>query len=437
MSRTDQVAAPFGGLQSLLGFPRARRPMDSLDDDGAQGRSTQRPILIIHSSDDMYGADRMVLEVIGALTPAERDRVLVWLPTDYEHGEKPLCTQLDRLGIACEHVALPIARRRYLNARGLSAMGGRILETRRRLAQIDPSDVILATSAVLPVAPFLKWGSSTRVVLHMQEVWQGREGQALGALASRVDRVIAISEAARSSLPEALQRRAVVVPNGTAEPGEGESLEAHSGELTFVVASRWNEWKGHRVLIDAWDRAGCPGTLVILGGPPSMGAGVDVAEMVANSREPESIRILGEVQDAGPIIDSADVMIVPSTSPEPFGLVTIEAFARSRPVIASANGGLLETVQEGAGWLVEPGDVAELADRLRTLTRHEVEIAGVRARRRYERFYSREAFSSALREALELDVAERGDSIVLTDGPDLRDDSRDNMLGQRTGEVVA
>jgi glycosyltransferase involved in cell wall biosynthesis len=399
MARTEVSAAARQGFQSVLSLPRARRPLDNGPViDLTESRET-RPILIIHSSDDMYGADRMVLEVIGALSAEDRDRVIVWLPTDYEHGPTPLCERLAAGGITCEHVPLPILRRRYLNAGGLSAMSGRVFETRRRLAMLNPTDIILATSAVLPIAPFLRRGS-TRVFLHLQEVWQGREGRVLGGLAARVDRIIAISEASKASLPPQLQERTVVVPNGTAEPKTLVPLGDHSGEVVFVTASRWNTWKGHEVLIKAWDTADCPGRLIILGGPPVMGAAVDVRAMVAASRRPETIEVRGEVEDAGAVINDADVMIVPSTQPEPFGLVTIEAFARGRPVVASANGGLLETVRGGAGWLVEAGDVSALAERLGSLTRSEVSQAGDSARMRYEELYSRRAFRTAMSEAL-------------------------------------
>ena len=52
------------------------------------------------------------------------------------------------------------------------------------------------------------------------------------------------------------------------------------GPLTFVVASRWNRWKGHRTLLTAWELAGCPGRLVVLGAAPPVGDGVHVPALV-------------------------------------------------------------------------------------------------------------------------------------------------------------
>jgi glycosyltransferase involved in cell wall biosynthesis len=58
----------------------------------------------------------------------------------------------------------------------------------------------------------------------------------------------------------------------------------------------------------------------------------------------------------------AAVVVVPSTYPEPLGLVAIEAMASGAIVVASATGGLVESVIDGVtGFLVEPADAAALA----------------------------------------------------------------------------
>ncbi|MDX1923068.1 MAG: glycosyltransferase family 4 protein [Alphaproteobacteria bacterium] len=62
----------------------------------------------------------------------------------------------------------------------------------------------------------------------------------------------------------------------------------------------------------------------------------------------------------------ANVVLCPSQIPEAFGRVAAEAQAMGMPVIASNLGAMSETILDGqTGWLVEPGNVDELADAIR------------------------------------------------------------------------
>ncbi len=94
-------------------------------------------------------------------------------------------------------------------------------------------------------------------------------------------------------------------------------------------------------------------------------------------------------EDLPAIYRSADICVVPSVGPEPFGIVTLEAMACGRPVVASRIGGLPIIVEDGAsGFLVPPGDVTALAAKIRLLLQDKklrVRM-GAAARRRAERF---------------------------------------------------
>lgn len=58
----------------------------------------------------------------------------------------------------------------------------------------------------------------------------------------------------------------------------------------------------------------------------------------------------------------ADIVVFPSRWPEPFGRIAIEAMAAGKPVIGSAIGAIKETIGEGAGILVDPGDTQQLRE---------------------------------------------------------------------------
>ena len=64
---------------------------------------------------------------------------------------------------------------------------------------------------------------------------------------------------------------------------------------------------------------------------------------------------LGFREDVDTVLGAADAVAVPSTRPEPLGLVALEAGAAGLPVVASADGGVAEVVRDGvSGLLVAP-----------------------------------------------------------------------------------
>jgi glycosyltransferase involved in cell wall biosynthesis len=99
----------------------------------------------------------------------------------------------------------------------------------------------------------------------------------------------------------------------------------------------------------------------------------------------------------------AAVVCVPSRR-EGYGIVAREALAAGRPVVASAVGGLLDAVEDGAtGLLVTPGDVPGLREALERLLGDRAlrERLGAEGRLRAERTYSFEAATAGLVDAYE------------------------------------
>ncbi|MGB3673952.1 MAG: glycosyltransferase family 4 protein [Candidatus Nanopelagicales bacterium] len=364
-------------------------------------------LLFVHSSDELYGADRVLGYVLDALSEDERSRSRVWLPSDLEHGQFPLCEQLRARGVRVDHVPLPILRRANLTVPGLADLARRSAAFRTHVRKLAPRTVYGTTSATLPALAALR-GEPQRVILHNQEVWKPREGQVLGALASNVDRIIAISKATRDSMPAQLQDRTVVVANTTPDPfdasGFTELSELPQSPLKFLAAGRWTANKGFDVLIDAWGAAD-PGQLAIVGGPPPSGSALDVPELVAASPAAATIDLISEVDSINPLIASSHVVVMPSTWDEPFGLVALEGMAAGRPVVASRVGGLAQFVSDEVGWLVSPGDSAALAQTLSQITYAEVVTKGRRAREVYLDRYAPARFHEAWREAAGLGTA--------------------------------
>ena len=365
--------------------------------------SSRDRLVFIHSSDELYGADRILLDLHAALTPAEQLHAEYWLPTDSTHPQRPLTTELEARGARVRHIDLPILRRAHRNPRGFVDLTRRWLRTLRALRATRPALVYLTTSATYLCAPAARLAGATKVVGHKQEMWSSSDALVLGPFARACHRLITISGPVQHNLRPSLRRRAVMVLNATAEPASYEPLDGRTGPLVYTVASRWNAWKGHRTLLAAWDLADAPGRLVVLGGQPPSGESVDVPSLAAQLRNPDSVTIVGEVADVGPHLDASDVVIIPSDLPEPFGLVAIEAFARARPVIASSAGGLADIVTDGSdGWTFPPLDIGSLAKIFGGLDRNRVCLAGQHARSTYEARFTAERYRTDWRAAVGL-----------------------------------
>jgi glycosyltransferase involved in cell wall biosynthesis len=81
----------------------------------------------------------------------------------------------------------------------------------------------------------------------------------------------------------------------------------------------------------------------------------------------DKVHFVGAVHDMRKFYAAADVICVPSRG-EPLGRTVIEAFAQRRAIVATATGGIPESVVDGeTGLLVEFGAVASLVRSLRKL----------------------------------------------------------------------
>ncbi|MFG1266854.1 glycosyltransferase family 4 protein [Xanthobacter sp. DSM 14520] len=127
--------------------------------------------------------------------------------------------------------------------------------------------------------------------------------------------------------------------------------------------------KGYDILFDALDRiADLDFSLAIAGAahldPPT-------AEMVAAraAAAPRgNIRLLGQLNraDLDAAYTQADIFVHPSLY-EGYGMVLAEAMRRGLPVVCTTGGAAGETVPDGAGLKVPPGDAEAFAEALRSL----------------------------------------------------------------------
>lgn len=173
----------------------------------------------------------------------------------------------------------------------------------------------------------------------------------------QMDRVVAVSHAARSALPKNLPTSVVhpsVVSLTHPPPSRQEArlrlgLSDRSRVVLFI--GRLVPIKGLDILVKATQlvRTTAVNYLVIGDGPLR----------TALSNTP--LQLLGSRSDAAEIISAADMVVLPSRS-EGFPQVPLQAMAAKVPVIGTRVGGTVEIIQDThSGYLVQPESPTALA----------------------------------------------------------------------------
>lgn len=216
--------------------------------------------------------------------------------------------------------------------------------------------------------------------------------RARGTYSRRIDVYLALTEFQRKlmiagGMPA---QRIRVLPNFLARTYR--ASDADRAGVTF--AGRLAVEKGISVLLQAASLV--PGVVSVIGDGP---LAVSAKAASANAH----IRYHGHLPRPVVIdeIKRSIALVMPSIWFEGFPLVVLEAYATGTPVIASRIGSLAELVDDGVtGLVVDAGDAAGLADRIRWAVDHPVEMQtmGRNARRRYESRYGCEAHLAGLME---------------------------------------
>ena len=145
-----------------------------------------------------------------------------------------------------------------------------------------------------------------------------------------------------------------------------------SGDPIIGVVGNIREWKGQETVIKAtvilkntWGNIRC----LVVGSVTQGDRYFDRLKIIINKYGiRENVIFAGFQDNPADFFNTMDVVVHSSITPEPFGMVNIEAMGLKKPVIATNIGGPTEIFENGVdGVLVEPGDPEMLAKELTKL----------------------------------------------------------------------
>ncbi len=289
-----------------------------------------------------------------------------------------------------EIVDLPVASKNPLTILANTIRLAKLIES-RNVALVHARSRAPAWSALVAAR---RTGRPFVTTYHGAYVAKGPLKAAYNSVMARGDRVIANSRYTEShvnSLPNMVPERVRLIYRGVdgsifdpqvVPPGPVQRLKERwgVGQGTKIVlhAARLTGIKGQRDTIEAATRLKREGALddavIVLAGdaPGKETYRQELVQLIARHGLGDTVRLVGHCSDMAVAFLAAHVTLIPSLAAETFGRTSAEAQAMGCPVIVSDLGGLPETIigenddpQGFTGWLVPPGDVDALADRVR------------------------------------------------------------------------
>ena len=139
--------------------------------------------------------------------------------------------------------------------------------------------------------------------------------------------------------------------------------------IKIMLPGRMTEWKGHLILLKAFERVihqiDKKLELLLVGPDDNTLLKKKLTTFVHEKNIQSVVHFISARNDINNFYSIADIVVSPSTDPEAFGRVSIEAQAMGKFVIASNHGGSTETIiNNETGYLFNNADVNDLSAKI-------------------------------------------------------------------------
>lgn len=332
-----------------------------------------RSVLFISSSGSLAGGAEGCLCDLAAEFVSRGIRVLVAAPF-----EGDMCTTLRAMGatVTVGELGVPRNRKEAISGRVLLRAVGSIPTLWRiiRMARAAEVELVHTNTSIVVVGAVVAKVLDVPHAWHIRELLTGFRWRLLARLIARADKILCISQSVLENVcrrDAAMTAKAVVIRDAVSpqmiSTHIGRAKRSH-GIRTVGMAARINPWKGHRLFLEmarslAERNSGV--RFEIAGG--SLKAYEELAaqlmRFVEDCRMTDLVTFLGAVprDEMSVVMSSWDVVVMPSTSPEPGGLVILEAMAIGVPVVATTGGGPSEVITSGRDGLLAAAEPDALA----------------------------------------------------------------------------
>ncbi|MDQ7959313.1 MULTISPECIES: glycosyltransferase family 4 protein [Flavobacterium] len=339
-------------------------------------------VLIVNQSAELYGADRIILELI------------LNFPNDYTpivvlHEDGPLKKILEEKGIQIIHCSVIKVKRGILGLNFFLKLPFEIIKsfsTIKKELKGKKIDLVHSNATSVFIGAFYSFFFRKKHLWHVHEIIEQPKFLA-NAYPQIVnffsDKIVYNSKATYLNFfnrKRSIQKKSVIVYNGQERnipiiesernSIRQEKLKIFDDTIVIGLVGRISKLKGQIFLLNAfydlqkkYDNI----HLVFVGSPPPSKEFLltDLIEKIDFFQLQSKVTIIDFQENIWPIYDALDILTVPSIEPESFGLVATEGMLSYKPIIASNHGGLAEIVVDNVtGALFVPNNKEDLKQKL-------------------------------------------------------------------------
>jgi glycosyltransferase involved in cell wall biosynthesis len=374
-----------------------------------------KSILFIHQSSELYGSDKTLLTLVISLKGKN------YLPIVILPNEGPLKIVLENAGIKVFILpVIKISRKMFspINLIMLPFQAIKSFVALKNLSKKFEIDLVYSNTLAVLIGFLFAKITNKKHIWHIHEIIEKPKivSKIFSLLiSSKINTILIFNSFATQLFWKNICMKSFganqVVWNGIENPNPStqklnvNQLRMHywgskEGDVVIGLVGRINKWKGHKLLLEAFYEISKKYQNVFLVFVGSCPPGQDdilleIEQAIAQFKLGEKVTIMPFQKDVWGIWASIDIAVVPSTEPEPFGLVAIEAMLSYKPVIAAKHGGLAEIVlPNDTGILFEPNNVQSLTASLEALIIDESKrkSMGLRGHERAEKYFSSIAY---------------------------------------------
>ncbi len=352
-------------------------------------------ILCIHQGWELYGSDRsflLNLEILKKIYPDNLELEVI-IPC---HG--PIVEEIKKITPNLNIEDIGKIEKKQAKKNPIKSIFKALMASFNARKKMKKADLVYINTIVpfgYLIGSFLL---SKRVIIHVREIPSPVVAK-IFKLWFKICRVHLIfnSYQTQKAFFMTNYKRGHVILNAVSQIPKIDIQEKDSNIINLLLIGRINAWKGHEFLLNSFfrlDNLSKKKYRIRFVGDSPMGQEFykdNFLKKIEDLQLSEYIEIVSFSDNPNTHYNWADIVIAPSTLPEPFGRVAVEAFSNFKPVIAANHGGLSDIIIHGFnGWHFEPKNLDALSQLLYSIPQNKETIKelGKNARNSFLEKYS-------------------------------------------------